>query len=121
MEWLRSKSGRVAITAHRGAAAYVPENTMVAFRLARELGADAVELDVHMTSDDRLVVHHDDTLDRTTNGSGLHVFGFGVGEDLTRVMELDAMLANETDFVSSGAPDRLREFVEGWLVRSQHC
>src|SRR5207237_7102683 len=47
------------------------ENTLAAFRLARDLGADAVELDVHLTRDDRLVVLHDDTLERTTTGSGL--------------------------------------------------
>src|SRR5579859_7074609 len=63
--------GRVTITAHRGASAYAPENTLAAFRLAHDLGADGVELDVHLTADDQLVVLHDDTLDRTTSGSGL--------------------------------------------------
>lgn len=58
------------ISAHRGASGYAPENTMAAFRLADELGADSVEFDVHMSADDRLVVIHDDTLDRTTNGRG---------------------------------------------------
>jgi glycerophosphoryl diester phosphodiesterase len=248
------------VTAHRGAMAYAPENTFAAFRLAKQLGADAIELDVHLTADDRLIVHHDDTLDRTTNGTGyvrdrswheiaglsagawfgsafagervplledvlewarsegmrlsielkrpnaalgrlpypelskrvvelvrvcgiadnvvlfsddhaavrevrhlapdiatsitlggatyldpvgiaqaggangisiywmfasrafveqchaadLHVFGFGVSEDPSRSFELEAMLANGTDFVSSGAPDRMRQFVETW-------
>jgi glycerophosphoryl diester phosphodiesterase len=261
VELLRSKTGRIAISAHRGASGYAPENTMAAFRLARELGADILELDVHLTRDDRLVVHHDDSLDRTTSGTGyvrdrswdelrhldaggwcgpefaveriplleevlawsvdagmplslelkrpnpalgrdaypdlaarvvgqvqahrlddrvlvfsddhaavkdvrslapdistgivlgsgtfidpvgvarqagadgvylfwrhvsrefvetchsagLHVFGFGVGDDLTtRSDELIAMLANGTDFVSSGHPDRLRAFVAAW-------
>jgi glycerophosphoryl diester phosphodiesterase len=58
------------ISAHRGASGYAPENTMSAFRLAHELGADGVEFDVHLSADDRLVVIHDDTLDRTTNGRG---------------------------------------------------
>jgi glycerophosphoryl diester phosphodiesterase len=260
MDWLRSVTGRVAVVAHRGAQAYAPENTMAAFRLASELGADAVELDVHLTADERLVVIHDDTLDRTTSGSGLvrdrtwdelcrlsagewygaqfagervplleevldwarqvrmplslelkrpnaalgrqaypelgarvlamidafglrqeallfsddhaavrevrqiapdvatsitvggaifldpvgiaqaagadgfaiywtyasrqlvetchaaglHVFGFGLGDDLSRRLELEAMLANGTDFVSGGAPDKLRQIVEAW-------
>jgi glycerophosphoryl diester phosphodiesterase len=260
MEILRSVTGRVSIVAHRGASAYAPENTMAAFELASQLGADAIELDVHLTADERLVVHHDDTLDRTTTGSGyirdrtwdeiaclsagswyaecfaneavplledvlawakekgmplsielkrpnaalgraaypdlparvlelvkeygsppnvllfsddhgavrqvrqlapdiatsltlggatyldpvglarqvgangisiywsyasrqfvndchaadLHVFGFGVGEDLTRVGPLQAVLDNGTDLVSGGAPDRLRAMVEAW-------
>jgi glycerophosphoryl diester phosphodiesterase len=257
---LRTTTGHVMVTAHRGAMAYAPENTFAAFRLAKHLGAEAIELDVHLTADDRLIVHHDDTLDRTTNGTGfvrdrtwdeiaglsagawfgsafagervplledvldwarsetmrlsielkrpnaalgrkpypelsrrvvemvqaygiadnvvlfsddhaavrevhrlapdiatsitlggatyldpvsiaraagangisiywmfasralveqchaamLHVFGFGVSEDPSRAFELEAMLANGTDFVSSGAPDRMRQFVETW-------
>jgi glycerophosphoryl diester phosphodiesterase len=264
MELLRSVTGRVTVSAHRGASGYAPENTMAAFRLAAELGADAVELDVHLTADDRLVVVHDDTLDRTTAGRGyvrdhtcaevsnlaadatfgeafaaervpllenvlrwageanmplaielkrpnealgrepypelarlvleqvfvagvadqvvlfsddhalvrevhqlapevttgialglatfidpvglareagangiyvywryasrrfveachtadLHVFGFGLGDDLTRTVELRAMLANGTDFVSSGKPDLLRAFVDGCAPRT---
>lgn len=47
------------VVAHRGACRRAPENTLDAFRIARELGADGVELDVHRTSDDALVVHHD--------------------------------------------------------------
>ncbi len=58
------------ILGHRGAAAVAPENTICAFRRARELGADGVELDVTMTRDAVPVVIHDDTVDRTTNGHG---------------------------------------------------
>ncbi len=56
--------------AHRGAAARAPENTMVAFEMAVELGADAIELDLHVSRDGELVVIHDNTLDRTTDGQG---------------------------------------------------
>ena len=56
--------------AHRGASAYAPENTIPAFDLACEMGADAFELDVHLTKDGKAVVIHDDTIDRTGNGSG---------------------------------------------------
>ena len=56
--------------AHRGASAHEPENTMLAFRRALELGADGLELDVHLSADGALVVIHDGTLDKTTNGSG---------------------------------------------------
>ncbi len=59
------------ITAHRGASNQAPENTMPAFRRALELGADGIELDVHMSADGRLVVIHDETVDRTSNGKGL--------------------------------------------------
>lgn len=59
------------IIAHRGASGYAPENTPEAFALAAELGADGVELDVHLTADGEMVVIHDETVDRTTNGSGL--------------------------------------------------
>jgi len=58
------------VVAHRGATALAPENTMVAFRLAVEAGADAIECDVHLTADGRLAVIHDEELDRTTDASG---------------------------------------------------
>ncbi|MDD6047108.1 MAG: glycerophosphodiester phosphodiesterase [bacterium] len=58
------------IWAHRGASGYAPENTIPAFKLAVEQGADGVELDVHMSSDGKLIVIHDETVDRTSNGSG---------------------------------------------------
>ena len=56
--------------AHRGASARAPENTLEAFRVAVEAGAGGLELDVHMTLDKEIVVIHDATVDRTTNGSG---------------------------------------------------
>ena len=56
--------------AHRGASSYAPENTFAAFDKALELGVNHVELDVHFSRDGHLVVIHDDTLDRTTDGSG---------------------------------------------------
>lgn len=58
------------VVAHRGASAYAPENTMEAYRLAVEMGADAIELDVHLTRDGQLAVIHDETLERTTDRSG---------------------------------------------------
>jgi glycerophosphoryl diester phosphodiesterase len=61
---------RPAIIAHRGAAAEAPENTLRAFDLGLELGADALELDVRRSLDGELVVIHDATLDRTTSSRG---------------------------------------------------
>lgn len=57
--------------AHRGASAYAPENTIAAFELAIEMGADAIETDVQCSSDGRLVLFHDSLLDRTSDGRGL--------------------------------------------------
>jgi glycerophosphoryl diester phosphodiesterase len=56
---------------HRGASAAAPANTLAAFRLALELGADGFELDVQLTADNELVVIHDYSVDHTTDGSGL--------------------------------------------------
>ncbi len=67
---IEEKNSRPMIIAHRGASAYAPENTIAAFKLAVKMGADAIELDVHQTKDGRLVVIHDETIDRTTNGNG---------------------------------------------------
>ena len=58
------------ILAHRGASYTAPENTIPAFELAMEHGADGVELDVHLSKDGELVVIHDERVDRTTNGTG---------------------------------------------------
>lgn len=58
------------IYGHRGASAHAPENTLEAFRLSMDMGADGFELDVHMSKDGELVVIHDETVDRTTDGTG---------------------------------------------------
>jgi glycerophosphoryl diester phosphodiesterase len=70
---------------HRGNPAQHPENTLASFRSALELGVDVVECDVHLSADRELVVIHDHTLERTTNGTGL------VGErTLAELRQLDA-------------------------------
>ena len=61
---------KTQVWAHRGASAYAPENTLEAFRLAAEMGADGVELDVQLSRDGELVVAHDETIDRVSNGTG---------------------------------------------------
>lgn len=55
---------------HRGAAGYCPENTFASFKKAIDLGVDYLEIDVQMTKDGELVVIHDSTVNRTTNGKG---------------------------------------------------
>ncbi|MGO4888057.1 glycerophosphodiester phosphodiesterase [Anaerobacillus sp. MEB173] len=64
------KKDRPLVIAHRGGAGLAPENTLAAFENAKKLGADAIEFDIHMTKDGHLVVIHDPTVDRTTNGTG---------------------------------------------------
>nr|WP_315243539.1 glycerophosphodiester phosphodiesterase family protein [uncultured Flavobacterium sp.] len=56
--------------AHRGAKAYEPENTLQAFQKALDLNSDGIELDVHLSSDGHIIVMHDETIDKMTNGKG---------------------------------------------------
>jgi glycerophosphoryl diester phosphodiesterase len=58
------------ILAHRGDSEFFPENTLPAFMSAKELKVDVIETDVHITADNEVVIWHDDTLDRETNGTG---------------------------------------------------
>lgn len=67
------------IWAHRGASGYAPENSLEAFELAVKQGADGVELDVQMSRDGELVVIHDETVDRVSDGTG-EVRGFTLKE-----------------------------------------
>lgn len=62
---------KTKIWAHRGASAYAPENTLSAFKLAMEQGAEGIELDVHLSADGEVVVTHDHTIDRVSNEKGL--------------------------------------------------
>ena len=83
-EWMVGDE-RPLIIAHRGGSIIFPENTMAAFEGAAKLGVDVIEMDFQLTSDDKLVTMHDDSVDRTTNGTGL------VREmDLEQIQNLDA-------------------------------
>jgi glycerophosphoryl diester phosphodiesterase len=72
-------SARTRVIAHRGFSGAAPENTISAVSAAIDVGADMVEVDVTLSADGRIVVIHDEDLDRTTNGSG-RVSGFTLGE-----------------------------------------
>lgn len=61
---------KVLIIGHRGAAALAPENTLTAFRKAGTLKTDGFELDIQMAKDGELVIMHDETVERTTDGQG---------------------------------------------------
>jgi glycerophosphoryl diester phosphodiesterase len=88
---------------HRGARFEAPENTVTGFRYGLRLGLDAFEFDIHMTKDDHLVVIHDATVDRTTNGTGAVA-------DLTLedIQALDA----RSDVVDWPEPARVPTFTE---------
>lgn len=93
---------RVLNIAHRGGAIEAPENTLFAYHKALEAGADVLEADVYMTSDEEIVVIHDASVDRTTNGTG------GIGDlTLAELKELDAAYwyANGRGATSNAAPE----------------
>jgi len=79
------RSTEIIIIAHRGASADNPENTMIAVKKALEYGADYSEIDVHQTLDGKIILMHDETLDRTTSGEG-YVWDFTWDE----IQRLDA-------------------------------
>lgn len=92
--------------AHRGFSGNFPENTLLAFQKAIEVGADGVEFDVHLTSDGIPVIHHDEYLERTTNGTGL------IGDyTFIELRQLDAS-ARYTDYFAVQRIPSLREYFE---------
>ena len=129
---------------HRGAAGHAPENTLRSFHKAVELGADMVELDVHLCATGEPVVIHDDTLDRTTDGSGrvrdvslddLRQLDAGAGERVPTLVEvIDEMsgrVAINVEIKGLGCVDRVNEVIsdavgdglvshDGLLVSSFH-
>ena len=101
----RPPAAQPQLIAHRGDSKHAPENTLTAFRRAIEAGADWLEFDVQMTKDGALVVIHDETVDRTTNGSGavrdmtlaeIHALDAGSGQQVPTFEEVIA-LAKETE------------------------
>ncbi|MCD6538748.1 glycerophosphoryl diester phosphodiesterase [Candidatus Bathyarchaeota archaeon] len=87
----------IEVIGHRGAAGLEPENTLRSVRRAIELGVDRVEIDVRVSRDERLVIMHDETVDRTTNGHGyvseltfdeLRSLDAGMGEKIPTLDEI---------------------------------
>ena len=99
----------IRLAGHRGFMSDYPENTMLSFRKALEADVDQIETDVHMTKDGELVLMHDHTVDRTTNGTGRV-------QDLTfaEVRSLDAGIKKDPAFAGQKVPT-LRELFE--LIR----
>lgn len=89
----------IDVIAHRGASAYAPENTLSAFALAAEMGADWFELDCTLTADGEVIVIHDDRVDRTTNAKG------AVGKmTLAELKKLDAGAWKDPRFAGERLP-----------------
>ena len=106
-----ASASRPLAFAHRGGSGLRPENTLAAFDHGLALGADGLELDVHLSRDGIVVVHHDTTLERTTNGRG----------------HIAALTADELDRIDAGywfttppaaPPTTIRFAVRVWASRA---
>lgn len=97
--------GQALKIGHRGAAGLIAENTLASFAWAVELGADMVELDVRLSSDGELVVIHDDTVDRTTDGTG----------------RVDSMSFNELRKLDAGNGERIPSLEQVLLHVGDRC
>lgn len=106
-------SARTRVIAHRGFSGAAPENTLAAIRAAIEVGAHMAEIDVTLTADDEIVVIHDKTLDRTTDGSG-EIFKFTLAE----IRELDAGSWFDPRFAGERVPtlDEVLAEVDGRIL-----
>lgn len=97
---------KVSVSAHRGGRNHGIENTLTAFRRAMSMGVDMIETDVRMTKDGYLVLMHDETVDRTTDGTGL------VKElTLEEIRRLNAAVHTNSD-IAPEPPPLFRELME---------
>lgn len=96
------------VIAHRGGASLGPENTITCVKRGIDAGADAIEVDVHLTLDGSLVVCHDETIDRTTNGKG-------------RIEELTLSQIKEAEIDCDGIIERIPTLEEVLLVVKDKC
>jgi glycerophosphoryl diester phosphodiesterase len=107
---LAGQARQIVVISHRGEHLHHPENTMPAFRAALEAGADFIEVDVRTTSDGKLVLMHDDTVDRRTNATG-------AVKDMTleQVRGLDAGVKSGAEFAGTKVPtfDEALAFARG--------
>ncbi len=106
MNYWTQNEKNIYVAAHRGASTAYPENTMEAFRAAIEMGVDQIETDVRITKDGELVLIHDETVNRTTNGEGKV-------RDMTlaELKTLDAGIKKDEKFAGAKIPT-LRELME---------
>ena len=115
------------VIAHRGGPAYAPENTLTAFEKAIDQGVDWLELDVQMTQDGELVVIHDETVDRTTDGAGavaeltleqIRLLDAGQGQQIPTFREVvELAKANGVKILPETKSAHLYPGVEGKMLR----
>lgn len=100
------KDKEFKIIAHRGASGYAPENTLPAIQKALDLGVDMIDIDVRMTKDEEIILMHDPTVERTTNGIGAvkHM-------TFAEIRELDAGVKFDSKFTGEKVPT-LREVLD---------
>ena len=103
--WTQSDKN-IFVAAHRGWSSDYPENSMIAFQKAAELGVDQIEMDIRVTKDGELVVFHDLTVDRVSNGTG-KVSDFTLAE----LKELDIGIKKGEQFAGTRIPTFV-EFLE---------
>ena len=115
---------RMAVAAHRGDSYNYYENTMTAFKQAILSGADMIETDVHLTLDNKLVLIHDDTVDRTTNGKGrvdemdfytLRSLNAGDSQSLEKIPTLEELVS----LVADGNVTLNIEIKEYWSAENE--
>ncbi len=106
-------TGKLLVLGHRGAMGHAPENTMVSFAKGLELGADMLELDIHVSRDGELMVMHDGEIARTTDGKG-HIKDMTVAE----IKKLDAGSKFDARFRGERVP-RLIEVLDWAKTRIQ--
>ena len=104
MNFWAESNDNIYVASHRGWSEKYPENTMEAFRAAIDIGIDQIETDIRVTKDGKLVLIHDATVDRTTNGTGLV-------EEKT-LDELSQALADEYGVSVDEVTQDVVEFVE---------
>ena len=117
---------------HRGAKGHEPENTLIGFQKAIDLHVDQIELDVHLSADNELMVIHDETIDRTTNGKG-YVKQFSLAElkrffiekehhipTLTEVLNLiDQKCDINIELKSFEAADKVVKLIEKYVSKKK--
>lgn len=94
------RTGKILVQGHRGALGYAPENTLPSFKLGYEMGSDILELDVHLSSDNHLIVMHDPEVSRTTDG-----FGRIADMTLEEIKELDAGIRFDESYAGTKVPE----------------
>lgn len=121
------ETSNIIVAAHRGYSSLYPENTLLAFQEAVKSGVDMIEFDLRLTKDQTVVVIHDETVDRTTDGVGkvsdftlkeLKELNAGMGETIPTLEELCTFLQPHSDLLFNVEikPDKLAKTVTDYAI-----